>query len=168
MTLIIDGTMITEAPVPSAPTAEPGVLVWIGHLLNQAAHRIRVSTAEALAPLGITPPSIRLLEALSSGPTPTQARLGQSIQMDRTTVVHMVDKLEASGLVRRTSDPADRRSHLIALTELGAAVLAEARDEARAAEQAFLAPLSAEQRTQLQTLLQILHQPSSCPEESPR
>ena len=146
----------------SDPTQEP---VWAGYLLNQAATRIRTLTAAALQPLGLSPPMLRALEVVGAEQPLTQAQLGQRVHMDRTTVVHVVDRFEALGYARRSPDPADRRSYALTLTREGDTALARARHLAREAEEAALAALSSDERVQLIALLQKLHQPVSCPKE---
>jgi len=141
---------------------------WIGHQLNQAAARIRTMTAAALAPLGITPPQLRALEAISREQPLSQVRLGELVNMDRSTIVHIVDRFEALGAASREADPADRRSHAVILTPQGARLLAEARDRARDVEDHVLSPLSHDERAALAALLTRLFDPTPCPEEKAR
>lgn len=138
---------------------------WFGHLLNQTAGRIRARTAAALEPLGITPPMVRALEAIVAGEGLTQVQLGALTAMDRTTVVHVIDRFEALGYARRTRVAADRRSHALVLTDRGEAALRDARRLARKVEDTILAPLSPDERRTLLSLLQAIHQPATCPED---
>ena len=84
--------------------------VWTGYLLNHAAERIRGATVDILAPIGVTPPLIRVLEAIAVAPGLSQVRLGAMVHMDRTTIVHMIDRLEMLDAARRIPDRNDRRS----------------------------------------------------------
>jgi DNA-binding MarR family transcriptional regulator len=142
--------------------AEP----WIGYLLNQTAFQIRTATAAALEHLGLTPPMLRALEVIARSHRLTQVQLGAEVQMNRTTIVHVVDRFEALGYARRTPDVTDRRSHALVLTPEGNVALGEARRLAREAEGDFLAPLSSRERTQLIHLLAKLHEPNPCQEEA--
>jgi DNA-binding MarR family transcriptional regulator len=160
--------MISVSPLSTCPD-EPlaaSEAPWIGYFLSQAATRIRTLTAAALEPLGLTPPMLRALEAIEAEQPLTQARLGLRVHMDRTTVVHVVDRFEALGYARRAPDPADRRSHALTLTAEGAAALDRARQLARGAEDTALAALSADERDQLVSLLRKIHQPTPYPEET--
>lgn len=138
---------------------------WFGHLLNQIAGRIRSRTAAALDPLGLTPPMLRALEVIAADQPLTQVQLGARVSMDRTTIVHVVDRFEALGYARRTRSTADRRSHDLTLTGAGRTALDSARQLAREVEAAILVPLSAGERHTLLELLQAIHQPASCSEE---
>lgn len=53
----------------------------------------------------------------SGGVTPSQ--LADHEQVRRPTISRLVEELEASGLVERSSDPQDRRSVLLRATDLG-------------------------------------------------
>ncbi len=156
--------MIKTETVRDSWSQDPEV-PWIGYYLNQAAQRIRVSTAAALQPLGITPVQLRILEAILAEQPLSQARLGEITGTDRTTIVAIVDRLETLGAAARNRDPNDRRSHAVVLTPVGERVLGEARTRARVAEQAFLAPLAPADRSALHALLIQLHQPITCLEE---
>jgi DNA-binding MarR family transcriptional regulator len=147
---------------PSATVPENG---WVGYLLNQAALHIRTMSVLALGPLQVTPPQLRALETIAAEQPLSQTRLGERVNMDRSTIVHVVDHFEALDLAARTPDPTDRRSHAVVLTKKGERVLAEARDRARAAEDEFLSPLSRGEREALRTILHKLFDPSPCPEE---
>jgi DNA-binding MarR family transcriptional regulator len=122
-------------------------------------------TVMALSPLGLTPPQLRALEAIKTQQPLSQTRLGERVNMDRSTIVHVVDHFEALDLAARRADPTDRRSHAVVLTKKGERVLAEARDRARAAEKEFLSPLSRGEREAMRAMLNKLFDPSPCPEE---
>jgi DNA-binding MarR family transcriptional regulator len=145
-----------------------GQSAWVGYLLNQSALRIRTMTVMALSPLGLTPPQLRALEAIGQEQPLSQARLGERVNMDRSTIVHVVDHFEALGAASREADPSDRRSHAVVLTKKGEDLLADAQIRARDVEAAFLAPLSRPEREALHDLLHKLFDPSPCPEEKKR
>lgn len=146
---------------PSTVVEQP----WLGYLLNQTAARLRLATQDALRPLGLTPPMIRALEAIAADQPLTQVQLGARVGMDRTTIVHIVDRFETLGYARRSVSATDRRSHALMLTPNGEAALGEARLLARGVEDAVLKPLSQSERQVLLTLLQTIHEPANCTEE---
>jgi MarR family transcriptional regulator for hemolysin len=45
-----------------------------------------------------------------------QAALAQTLDIRQPTLVRLLDRLEAAGLITRISDPDDRRAHVLALT----------------------------------------------------
>jgi len=145
--------------------AETDERPWFGHLMNQIAGRFRLSTQQALQPLGITPPMLRALEALAADQPLTQVQLGIRVAMDRTTIVHLVDRFEELGYAQRCRSATDRRSHALMLTAQGEAALRKARNLARAVEGEVLASLTPAQRGLLLELLQAIHEPVNCPED---
>lgn len=137
----------------------------MGYLLNQVSLQIRTMTALALGPIGLTPPQLRALAAIAAEQPLSQMRLGELVNMDRSTIVHVIDHFEALGAASRQPDPDDRRSHSLTLSRKGRRLLADARQRARDAEDEFLSPLSPTERETLRNLLQRLFEPAPCPEE---
>ncbi|MGO4408957.1 MULTISPECIES: MarR family winged helix-turn-helix transcriptional regulator [unclassified Brevundimonas] len=101
------------------------------------ARRWRQALDLALANTGLTDatwgPLIHLRE---SGDGVLQKTLAARVGIDGSTLVRLIDILEARGLVERRADAADRRARLIFLTESGrgaveaiARALAEAEDD---------------------------------------
>jgi DNA-binding MarR family transcriptional regulator len=60
------------------------------------------------------------LKGLPSGIRPTIGELAARLLLRHHTTVELVNRLESAGLVRRGSDPADKRSILLHLTPKGA------------------------------------------------
>ncbi len=92
----------------------------LGFLLSRASGVVAKSVSEALAPLGLRVRSYSIL-AFASEETGgvNQRRLAALMGLDPSQVVALVDELENRGLVRRVSDPNDRRNKLIEATEEG-------------------------------------------------
>ncbi|MBC8050468.1 MAG: MarR family transcriptional regulator [Chitinophagales bacterium] len=137
--------------------APQGPSKWVGHVMSQLAGGVRQETAEALAPLGLTPILFGCLEAIAAAGPLSQVALGQMVRVDRTTIVQLLDVLEGAGLAERRPDPSDRRVHAVSLTKLGFERLEHARAAAHAAEAAFLAPLSEQEREALIRVLRKLY-----------
>ena len=96
---------------------------------------------EAFRPLGLNNWQFSLLMALNR-PTPlTMSGLAERLAMDRTTTTANLKPLERRGLVEIQRDEQDARVRRIVLTEAGRAVLAEAVDRWRAANDAAVARL---------------------------
>jgi DNA-binding MarR family transcriptional regulator len=89
-----------------------------------------------------------------------QTDLSGAIRLDRTTMMNVVDELEAAGLVRRDADPADRRANAVTVTARGQKWLERVRPTAEREEESFLAPLSAPERERLRELLMRLVAPT--------
>ena len=132
------------------------ILDHLGPLLGRAhdAHRLR--SAEALGRLGLTPKGFGALTVLDAdGPLP-QVELARRQGIDRTTMVAVVDELERLGAVRRARDERDRRAYALEITPVGRRLLERAESAMAEAEEAFLAPLSAAERTRLKRALRAL------------
>ena len=76
---------------------------------------------ELLRPFGLTFPRYEALMLLSftrAGALPL-GKIGERLQVHRTSVTNIIDKLEAGGLVRRVPHEDDRRATLAEITEEG-------------------------------------------------
>jgi DNA-binding MarR family transcriptional regulator len=99
--------------------------------LNQAIRllslRHRARAAQLLAPLGLhAGQEALLLELDRTGPR-IQAQLSEALGCEPPSVTLMTRKLEASGHIRRTPDPADKRATVVALTDGGKALAEQIR-----------------------------------------
>ena len=96
---------------------------------------------EAFRPLGLNNGQFSLLMTLNR-PTPlTMVGLAEHLAMDRTTTTANLKPLERRGLVEIRRDEQDARVRRIVLTDAGRAVLAEAVDRWRAANDSVVASL---------------------------
>ncbi|MEU6221189.1 MarR family transcriptional regulator [Streptomyces sp. NPDC047022] len=68
-----------------------------------------------------------VLSALARTGPRSAADLAPDAGVDRSGVTRRATRLEDAGLIRRETDPADRRAHLLVLTEQGERVVAELR-----------------------------------------
>jgi DNA-binding MarR family transcriptional regulator len=83
---------------------------------------------DLLRPLGLTFPRYEALMLLSftrAGALPL-GKIGERLQVHRTSVTNIVDKLEADGLVRRVPHEEDRRATLAEITDAGRETAARA------------------------------------------
>jgi len=87
-----------------------------------------------------------VLSALRDEPMRTQAALARAIGADKTRIITVLDDLQQRGLIEREPDPADRRVHLLDLTDAGRRQHAAIRAEIRAEEKRLLARLPAADR----------------------
>jgi DNA-binding MarR family transcriptional regulator len=83
---------------------------------------------DLLRPFGLTFPRYEALMLLSftrAGALPL-GKIGERLQVHRTSVTNIVDKLEADGLVRRVPHAEDRRATLAQITDEGREAAARA------------------------------------------
>ncbi|KEP74801.1 transcriptional regulator [Microbacterium sp. SUBG005] len=82
--------------------------------------------AERVSP-GMLPATFKALSVVSRFGPLTLSALAERLGADKGFLSRSITELEELGLVTRTPDPNDRRSRLIAVTELGHSRLADAR-----------------------------------------
>ena len=134
----------------SAPLA---VTQRLGYLLKHAQLRLAELAEPLYAPLGVTGRQLALLTLFGDGPAQSQQDGAARLGVDRTTMVALVDELEAKGLVRREVAPGDRRKRLVMLTPEGERVREAGAEVTRRAEALLLEPLSAEDAERLRAAL---------------
>lgn len=122
-------------------------------LLGQSAMRRLRATHTAS---GLSPRQFHLLALLHDHGPLGQRELGQVMDVDASSLVTLLNPLEADGLVARRRDPADRRRHTVHLTDRGSTRLADAARAQREAEDALFTNLDDNQREQLRQLLLTL------------
>ena len=93
-----------------------------------------------------------LLANLRDGGLP-QSELCTSMHLDPNNCVLMLNDLEAAGHVERRRDPADRRRHIVEMTQAGRKALAAADRAVESLEEDVLGALSPEEREALRGLL---------------
>ena len=81
--------------------------------------RHRARTATLLAPLGLHPGQEALLLELARNGPMIQAQLSDALGCEPPSVTLMARKLEASGHIRRTPAPSDKRASIVELTDSG-------------------------------------------------
>jgi DNA-binding MarR family transcriptional regulator len=155
----------TDPEIPlKPPLARPpkALLSSTSHLLKRLGWVIKERSAGAFQSTGLSPYHYAVLALLDEEPRETQAMIADALGYDRSHLVGLLDELEDRGLIERQRDPADRRRHLVTLTSDGRTALNKLRSVVKSIEDDFLAPLDAEQREALHTLLLLLagyHEP---------
>lgn len=91
----------------------------IGFLLSKCHQKAFQIFREKLSLHNLTPPQFAALAFLWKKDGQSQIQLGTAMEMDRTTISGVIDRLENQGLVNRRHDPEDRRVFMIYLTEAG-------------------------------------------------
>ncbi|SOH94959.1 DNA-binding transcriptional regulator, MarR family [Monaibacterium marinum] len=86
----------------------------------------------------------------------SQNQLGRSVALDSASIVGVVNRLKASGLLTRTRDEVDRRRMIISLTDEGRALVERVIPLAKQANEATLAKLDTAERMMLVHLLNKL------------
>ncbi|MEG2731721.1 MarR family winged helix-turn-helix transcriptional regulator, partial [Brevundimonas sp.] len=98
-------------------------------------------------------PEWRVVAVLAEDGALTPLAIGQRTRMDKVTVSRAAMSLIERGLLRRTPNAADQRSHLLSLSVSGQALYKEVAPEALAVEARIFDGFSLEERQTLCALL---------------
>lgn len=128
----------------------------LGYLLKHVQLRFFELGAAALEPLGISGREAAVLRAIADRYPVSQGEIARAMNVDRTTMVALIDDLQGKGLVRRRPDPEDRRKNAVELTDAGRDTTRRAADAVERTEGDFLGPLSAAEAAQFKRILRAL------------
>jgi DNA-binding MarR family transcriptional regulator len=95
---------------------------------------------------GLTTARVHLLWVLQHAGPSTQQALARLCEVTPRNITGLVDALEASGHVRRTPHPSDRRAVLVELTASAAATMARMQEEHAELNATLLAAVAPEDR----------------------
>ncbi|MFO1111949.1 MAG: MarR family transcriptional regulator [Bradyrhizobium sp.] len=99
----------------------------LGYSLKRAQLRVFEDFLHCVEPLQLTPAQFSVLLLLDRNPGRNQTEIANTLGILRPNFVSMLDGLESRDLCARMRSTNDRRSHILALTEKGRAVLARAK-----------------------------------------
>ena len=147
------------------PSTHPPVVEFAGQLLFRLWRVSHTRTAQALESLGLTTALFALLNVLGTHEGAIQQEIGAAMGIDPSTMVSLVDQLEAAGLAKRRPRPTDRRAREVVITPKGRRVLEQARRLATQVEDGVLRGLTGAERRQVLALLRRAL--DSAPPQSP-
>ncbi|MGE5387028.1 MAG: MarR family winged helix-turn-helix transcriptional regulator [Betaproteobacteria bacterium] len=130
----------------------------LGDLINIVAYRIRHDLSQRLGKQGLDITAWPILHCLWEKDGLPQAQIGERLGLPGYTVSRGIDRLEATGLVSRRSDPGNRRVRLVFLTEAGRSSQAELVPISTEVNARVLGLLDDDEQRQLQTLLRKIAQ----------
>jgi DNA-binding MarR family transcriptional regulator len=107
-----------------------------------------------LRPLNVSAAGGLVLGLLRDNGPMSPSELGERLIVTRATVTGVLDSLERRGFVRRSPNPADRRSLLVEITPAGLEVLRDLRTIVHRNEKAWLGALS---DPELRDYVDLLH-----------
>ena len=145
--------MCKNPDMASSPSADAAVVDFAGQLLFRLWRVSHTRTAEALDSLGLTTALFALLNVLGTHEGAIQQELGAAMGIDPSTMVALIDQLEAAGLAKRRPRPTDRRAREVVITPKGRRVLKRAQQLAMEVEDDVFRGLSGAERRQVVALL---------------
>jgi DNA-binding MarR family transcriptional regulator len=129
----------------------PGLLGYRLRLAQQAVFRDFAATVE-----GLSPGRVGMLTLIEANPGVTQSRLATAVNLDRSTLVGVLDMLQERGLIERRRGKSDRRTNGLWLTRRGRSLLASAKRRIAVHERRVASRLTDVERALLIRLLDKL------------
>ena len=142
--------MDAEVPVDCIPRE---LLESAGFLLGRVGMAVKTTAMQRFEEAGFNPYAYSVLALLDEGDRATQATIADTLRIDRSQLVEILDELEEQGLVERRRDPNDRRRHLVSVLPQGRRQLQAFRKLTQKLEAEFLEPLDEAERAELRDLL---------------
>jgi DNA-binding MarR family transcriptional regulator len=97
-----------------------------------------------------------VLATLADQQVSSQQELGERLEINRTIMVKLLDRLQALGYVTRTRNPDNRRSYVLSLTDAGRRALAELQPSVLEHDRLLTARLSPAEHERLNELLRTV------------
>lgn len=142
---------------PQPATLSYGILPdLIGYRVRLAQVAIFRDFCAHVGDAEITPTLFGVLVLVDANPGMMQTQLANAMQLDRSSVVSILDKLEARKVLERVRSPDNRRSNALHLTDKGRQWLAQLLPEVRAHEQRLTNRLGPDELITLRDLLDRL------------
>jgi len=151
------------ARLPASPLAsslDRGLLPsLLGYMLRRTQSAVFDDFANTFTAAGeaLTPGEFGLLVLVDRNSGLSQMALARALGIDRSTLVPILDRLQARGLLMRHRSPTDGRTHALALTAAGEKALARFARLVRSHEKRIGAHLSAAETRMLIDLLEKVH-----------
>ena len=139
------------------PGLDRGVLPsLLGYVLRRTQSAVFADFAATFAKAGeaLTPGEFGLLVLVDRNAGLSQMTLARALGIDRSTLVPILNRLQARGLLVRRSSPTDGRTHALGLTPAGGQALAKFARLVKAHEKRIASGLSASETRKLIELLE--------------
>ena len=133
--------------------SSPDLLLDVHFLASRAGALGGIEANRALAAFGLRVRSFCVLSIACTASPQSQKEIAETLLLDPSQVVMLVDGLESRGLVQRIPDPGDRRARLVTAIPPGRALYAEAKESVAAVNRELLHAFDEEEIATLLTLL---------------
>lgn len=129
----------------------------VGYWINKLRQRVHFQFEERIAAYGVSIAAWCVLVSLFDGSASSINELAKYIEVDKSSISRLVEKLVQRGLVTHKQGD-DKRSGVVALTEEGKKLVPLLIREAEENEKQFFSMLSEGQLKQFRTILDIILQ----------
>jgi DNA-binding MarR family transcriptional regulator len=147
-------------PSPPDGKLDRGLLPsLLGYALRRTQSAVFTDFAATFASAGeaLTPGEFGLLVLVARNHGLSQMALARALGIDRSTLVPILDRLEARGLLVRRRSPSDGRTHALGLTPAGEKALGKFTRLVRDHERRVASKLSSAEARSLIALLEKVH-----------
>ena len=139
--------------MPTNASLDPESAEFAGQLFFRLWRASHTRIANGLESIGLTPASFGVLNVLGARKGAIQQEVGSAMGIDPSTMVSLIDQLEAAGLAKRRPHPTDRRAREVVITPKGRRLLERGRRMALQVEDEVLGGLTAKERREMLRLL---------------
>lgn len=134
-----------------------------GYLIRRAHQKASAAFLFATRDLDLTAVQFGALAVINNMPGVDATRVSDLVSFDRTTIGHVIGRLEQKGLIKRRYGVVDKRTKLLMITEKGEQMVREVSGRIDDIAAAIFGPLSAKES---ETLLLLLAKLDASPAES--
>ncbi len=128
----------------------------LGYQLRRAQLIVFQNFARHLQPYDITPTQFAVMVLVEANDGLSQRALSAAVGTDQSSLVSLLDRLQARGWVERRRSERDRRFHVLSLTERGREQLGEMKTLVRQQDAELGRGLTVSERNQMMRLLRQL------------
>ena len=126
---------------------------FLGIKIRRIQRSINRHLSDALQGMDVAVGEFGTLGLIAANPGLAQIDIAREYDIDKATMVGLLDKLESAGYVRRRRHPRDRRRNALTLTEKGDRRFAELKAAFAAQEASFTQTLTKAEKKRLMDLL---------------
>jgi len=126
---------------------------YIGYGMKRALSIVQADLARVLTEFDLRAVSFSALSIIVGDPGQTQTQLADTLQIERSNLVTIIDELARRGLIIRAPVAHDRRRYALMPTAAGRKLAGEAQQKVAAHERDLFACLTATECAELQRIL---------------
>ena len=144
---------VYDAETSNEPLSLGDLNDFLGIKIRRIQRSIRRDLSEAFDGMDVQVGELGTLGLIAANPGLAQIDIAREYDIDKATMVGLLDNLEQAGYVKRGKHPVDRRRNALTLTTKGAKRLEELKKVTAEKEAALTSQFSSAERKQLMRLL---------------